>query len=149
MTKQFELSREPLQLAQGYNLLTYKRDGVLLNVTPIQEYMVLSCDNYRSESNYNLDLDIYGTDLELQDLYVYSSGGASTATITLSIDNNLIFTWILNIPEDSQTISLPKIPINHARAKLSFYSADPIQRFYVVAKQVNIIANIPFIQFIA
>lgn len=142
MTKPYELFKEPIQVSQGYNLLAYKRDGLILNSGGLAEYVRLTASGLSANQTAVFDLDSYG--LDLMPDFMLANFVSNTGNVTFSIRyyNNPVMTFSVNGNSARDGVALPKIPISHPNSQLWITSAQAANFIWVSAQQISLLDNL-------
>lgn len=142
MAKPYELYREPIQVAQGYNLNAYKRDGLILNVSPIQEYVRMAVSGIADNQTAVFDLDSYG--LDIMPCYLYADFLGATGNVTLSVFyfGNEALNYSIPGAEAELGYALPQIPITHTKGQIRIHTTRACNNIWVSAKQCAVLENI-------
>ena len=142
MTKPYELYKEPIQIAQGANLLAFKRDGLLLNANPVQEYVTLQVSSIADFKGAVFDLDSYGLDFLPEYLLADFVTTPGDITFTVNLHDNPVLTFKVDGTAAASGVNLPKIPISSANSTLIITASTACNFIWISAKQVTLLNKI-------
>lgn len=142
MAKRFDLTREVIPLTVGNNLQAYKRDGLILNTAPLEEYVRLTAQGLADNQTAVFDIDKYG--LDIMPYYLYADFTTTTGNITLSIVyySNVITSYSITGGQAEVGYVLPQIPISHANTQIRIQTAKACNFIWVSCKQVVLLEEI-------
>lgn len=142
MSKPYEISREVIQVAQGANLLAYKRDGLILNASPIQEYVRLQVSGIADNQSAVFDLNAYGLDLLPEHLLADFIANTGNITFTVNYYGSPVLTFSVNGNSAAAGVELPKIPISSENSTLVITASKACRFIWISAKQVTLLSKI-------
>lgn len=139
MANRLNLTKEAIALTTGNNLQAYKRDGLILNTSPLEEYLNLTAINLLANQQVVFDLDKHGLDIIPEIILANFVSTVGDVTFKLDFFGEYSYELVISGANARLGYSLPKIAISHKLTKLIISSTQPCNFIQLNAKQVVVL----------
>ena len=142
MIKPFALTPELIQLTANTNLVTYKRNGAVVNAAPLSEYIRLTVSGIAANQTAEFNLEKHGFDILPRFLLADFTADTGNVYVNVLRDGTIIYEMTVDCGASEKGCELPAIPVPFEGHQITIRSVQPCNWIWLYCQQVVIVADI-------